>query len=804
MLVSSVRLPRLDPAKTYSYRSTVFAPCDAMRLLGRYDTSDFSLTQFSDEAIPPYAILSHTWGVDTEEVTFEDLKNGTGKNKPGYKKIRFCGEQAAQDSLEWFWIDTCCIDKTNKAELSRTIRSMFRWYRNAVKCYIYLSDVSTAKCESSDEGSRFTWEPAFQVSRWFTRGWTLQELLAPSAVEFFSRECKLLGNKISLTQQIHEITGIPKLAIQGARLSQFTVDERLLWTEHRQTKLEEDRAYSLLGLFDVYIAPLYGEGTRGAFKRLLDEIHKLDKCIQDIRLTDPRDDKKRIEDTKGGLLEGSYCWVLDHPNFQQWHSDPQSRLLWIKGDPGKGKTMLLCGIIDELRKSTPNLLSFFFCQGTDLRINSATAVLRGLIYLLVNQQPSLASHLRKKYDHAGQTLFEDANAWVALSDIFTNVVLDPDLKATYLVVDALDECVADLPKLLDLIIHTSSSPARVKWLLSSRNEVHIKQKLRSIDAQARLSLELKQNAEQVSRAVDVYIDDKLSRVESLKDDSLRDQVRDILRRKANGIFLWVALVVQELKRPESWDPLQVVDEAPTGLHQLYDRMVDQIQQLTKRNSEICRLLLSAVSVAYRPLYLAEIGSLCGLLGQVSVLTRKVRKIITMCGSFLTVRDDQVYLIHQSAKDYLSDEVRATVFHSQSKIHYDIYSQLLKLMSGTLRRDMYSLVALGFPIDKVKVPAYDPLATTRYACIHWVDHLYDSVFNKSTRCDEGLQDGSAAHTFLKERYLYWLEALSLCESMSAGVTSMAKLEALLQVIADEQRLYVVHVLTEPREEQMRPL
>ena len=114
------------------------------------------------------------------------------------------------------------------------------------------------------------------------------------------------------------------------------------------------------------------------------------ECIQHLRLTDPRDDKKRIEETRGGLLEDSYCWILDNTDFQQWHGSEQGQLLWIKGDPGKGKTMLLCGIINELNKSmaTTNVLSYFFCQATDLRINKATAVLRGLLYMLVNQQPS--------------------------------------------------------------------------------------------------------------------------------------------------------------------------------------------------------------------------------------------------------------------------------------------------------------------------------------------------------------------------------------------------------------------------------
>ena len=161
--------------------------------------------------------------------------------------------------------------------------------------------------------------------------------------------------------------------------------------EHRQTKREEDKAYSLLGLFDVYIAPIYGEGTASAFKRLMDEVEKLEKCTQELHITDPRDDKKRIEDTKGGLLKDSYRWILENFDFQRWRDDQQSTVLWIKGDPGKGKTMLLCGIINELEKSKLKtaLLSYFFCQATDFRINNTTSVLRGLIYMLVNQQPSL-------------------------------------------------------------------------------------------------------------------------------------------------------------------------------------------------------------------------------------------------------------------------------------------------------------------------------------------------------------------------------------------------------------------------------
>ena len=166
-----------------------------MRLLLRGNTGEFSLTKdlVGDDTIPPYAILSHTWGADTEEVTFKDLINGTGKDKSGYEKIRFCGEQARQDDLQYFWVDTCCIDKANYAELSQAVNSMFRWYCNAARCYVYLSDVSSPAFDTNEESNLRPWESDFQKSRWFTRGWTLQELLAPTSVEFFSRESKRLG-----------------------------------------------------------------------------------------------------------------------------------------------------------------------------------------------------------------------------------------------------------------------------------------------------------------------------------------------------------------------------------------------------------------------------------------------------------------------------------------------------------------------------------------------------------------------------------------------------------------------------------
>jgi hypothetical protein len=139
-----------------------------MRLLQYNNGSDFSLTEFFESDIPKYAILSHRW--EAEEVTFKDLMEGTGKNKAGYKKIRFCGEQAGRDRIQYFWVDTYYIDKTNNTELAEAINSMFRWYRDTAKCYVYLSDVPGSTSNTDNNSHLLPWEPAFRESKWFTRG----------------------------------------------------------------------------------------------------------------------------------------------------------------------------------------------------------------------------------------------------------------------------------------------------------------------------------------------------------------------------------------------------------------------------------------------------------------------------------------------------------------------------------------------------------------------------------------------------------------------------------------------------------
>lgn len=191
------------------------------------------------------------------------------RNKKGHVKIQGFCEVARRHDFTWVWVDTCCIDKTSSAELSEAINSMYLWYNQAATCYVYLADVESLSPRwYLDEES---WDTVYR-SRWFDRGWTLQELLAPRDMDFFANDWFDLGSKTSLEALIIKRTGIPKDALIGKPLGYFSIAERLSWAAFRETTRKEDIAYCLLGIFDIQMPLLYGEGGEGAFRRLQEEL----------------------------------------------------------------------------------------------------------------------------------------------------------------------------------------------------------------------------------------------------------------------------------------------------------------------------------------------------------------------------------------------------------------------------------------------------------------------------------------------------------------------------------------------------
>lgn len=273
-----------------------------MRLL---NSKTLEFREFFDSDIPEYAILSHRWGPD--EASFQDFERGLEHTRKGFSKIKQCCKEAWNDRIDWAWIDTCCIDKKSSAELTEAINSMYNWYKNAAICYVYLGDVLL-----EDDGfGHVLWEDdsyelhqtsmeRFRRSLWFTRGWTLQELLAPRFVKIFDKIWRFIGSRDCLLNEISSITGIepeylqqesesqgpkpctkswdcrgymPEWCFNSSGQREASVATKMSWASKRQTSRVEDTAYCLLGLFSVNMPLLYGEG-RKAFIRLQHEIIK--------------------------------------------------------------------------------------------------------------------------------------------------------------------------------------------------------------------------------------------------------------------------------------------------------------------------------------------------------------------------------------------------------------------------------------------------------------------------------------------------------------------------------------------------
>ncbi|KAI6083897.1 hypothetical protein F4821DRAFT_243908 [Hypoxylon rubiginosum] len=250
----------------------------AIRLI---DTRTLQLTFVVGREPPKYAILSHTWSL--EEISFQEMTAinddpyHPAAKKPGYTKVAEVCQMARSNGIPYAWVDTCCIDKTSSSELGEAINSMYRWYQQAEVCYAFLPDFDTDS----------PLEKALPKCRWFTRGWCLQELLAPKTVLFYDTRWNRIGSKAELTSLISKITLVDeKILIDSDLINTVPVARRMSWAANRTTTKEEDIAYCLLGIFDVNMPMLYGEGSR-AFQRLQEEITKESNDLSIFAIREP-------------------------------------------------------------------------------------------------------------------------------------------------------------------------------------------------------------------------------------------------------------------------------------------------------------------------------------------------------------------------------------------------------------------------------------------------------------------------------------------------------------------------------------
>jgi Cdc6-like AAA superfamily ATPase len=512
------------------------------------------------------------------------------------------------------------------------------------------------------------------------------------------------------------------------------------------------------------------------------------QCLRDLFVVDPQDDMKKIERNKDTLLSEANEWIFqmeEYQAFTDWSNTdtapPLCRLLWIKGDPGTGKTMLLMSIIRELLAQSATLtpkVSYFFCQGTVKSLNTATATLRSLIWLLLVQQPHLMSHLKSKHDNAGASLFEGDGAYISLNGVFESILKDPKLSPVYLVVDALDECEQGLGDLKRLIFTSLKISDKVKWLVSSRPTVDLK----SPETEGSL-VEL--DSQKLQNPVNTFIDYKLSVLKARPGytDEILEQLKKEIIQRAENTFLWVALVFKELDKEDGYQivvdgmyALDIVGETPSGLSQLYDYIMHKIEKGLRKDCEYCKNVLVAATLAFRPLTLSELRVLAQLPETVPAT------IVRKCGSFLVVQDETVYLIHQSAKDYFQENYESRLRPTgMSQGHEDLAMRSIQAMSSDLRQNMYNL-DYGFKPNNIGPPNPDPLASIRYSCVFWTDHL-NVMTLKSLEHKGAFADDGAVLTFLRKKFLNWLEGLSLLGNLAEGVDSVRKLLHIARVSSE---------------------
>lgn len=518
--------------------------------------------------------------------------------------------------------------------------------------------------------------------------------------------------------------------------------------------------------------------------------------LTELFVIDPSDDMDAIEMRKDALLDDAFKWILDVPEFKAFTNDIDTddgasvspspcRLLWIKGPAGTGKTMLLLGIIRELSERSvalnPGIAHFFF-QNADNTVNSSMAAVRSLVWMLLHQQPHLLRHLRDKYENT-QPSFVGRHAFIGLCKVLQNMLRDPELEPVYFIVDALDECDDGLPELIDLIARSLTITDKVNWLVSSRPSVPLGT---CVAANALVELD----SQRLEAPVHAYIHHQLARLQhadGYTDAIIGDMAHEITNR-AHNTYLWVWFVFQRLTKPgkngktlNGMYALRVIQQFPPGLSALYDHIMATIERGEEDDPAYCKAALRAVYHAYRPLSLSELATF------VDLPEGQVVRIVGECGSFLTLTNTTVGVIHQSANDYLTDNYLARLGPTGvAEGHADMGRLCLGAMAAGLHKNIYNLPGMGPYERNTPSPNPEPLAAVRYACVYWVDHIRDAV----GQFDGSLLDTELIYSFLLEHLLHWLEALSLLNKIPSGLASIRVLRDLVPVEETSEFAYFV--------------
>lgn len=627
-----------------------------MRLLSVH-TLEFR--EYHGDDVPKYAIASHRWYAGSE-ATLKDVRRKRNTETTGFLKVlaftRYVREHIS--GIDWIWIDTCCIDQKSSQEVSEAINSMFKWYSNAEVCLAYLADVERIEDVAHSD--------------WWSRGWTLQELLAPRTVVFLTRDWQVAGSKggdrcnaalkcgNSVEASIASLTGIPLPVLRDYEASEgIGVQQKLAWTDKRNTTREEDLSYCLFGIFGVAIGANYGEGKERARHRLLREIAMTRDASVFLEgsvapplpsissMHGMRTDKQAMQRLMASLYfpqmndrresiqsahEGTYRWALlstsatnvRWDNLAGWLSDPRPphRLYWVNAKPGAGKSGLIRFLDEELspiqhmqpwaEQMRVVRLSYYFWNPGNTLQKSLTGVLRTLLHQLFDAIPgSLLPCVSSQKDRMAREAGGSGLTWsdVELRECFRKIMaaLLSEVKV-FVLIDGLDEIDGDDDTREDLVglLQELTSYSNVKLCVSSRRWPLFQDAFASCP---QLRLE-DLNAHDIEQFVNAQLGSQ-SRFRNMPGrDAL---VRGVIA-KADGVFLWTRLVVKDLVRGiRDGDSLDILQQklhaVPADLNEYFAQLLNSIEP--HHRSEAGILLQLALHeedgfIALNPLHLIDL------------------------------------------------------------------------------------------------------------------------------------------------------------------------------------------------------
>ncbi|KAM6484201.1 hypothetical protein HDV62DRAFT_357636 [Trichoderma sp. SZMC 28011] len=421
-------------------------------------------------------------------------------------------------------------------------------------------------------------------------------------------------------------------------------------------------------------------------------------CLRDLFITDPFDDRTALKRKKGNRAAGTCEWILKTEELAAWLGQERtSNVLWLYGNPGIGKSTMAIFLTEELATTFYNTdgrtLLYFFCDSGFDKQKTATSVLRGLLFQLVEQHRQLLSHIIPSYEQRGRELFESFDA---LWKVFIAAAADQSLGQTYCIIDALDECDQESQNILlyqlQETFQNQNNLSNIRILITSRPYPEIREYLKVFTNKDLTSFHM------VKADIDQYIKEKVTYLAKKKDytASIQEQVGNILKDKAENTFLWIGLACEQLEKLFAKDAIRALQQMPKGLHSLYKKLLSTAQEGSE--ASIVQRILGLVAICVRPLSVPELSEACQLYEEEDMATRVqfTRDQIASCRLMIIVQDEKVLLLHQSVKDYLLG-AGSGFFVDELEAHANLAYRCVNLLIKQFHREQSPIHLLSYAI-----------------------------------------------------------------------------------------------------------